>query len=142
MPQADWTDPENRHQLGIGVLAVHPAEERVPGVLRVGENDRDEVADLVAAPRRGGRRLRGRSGRLALQHHAGIDTEVEGHQHQHDGADTAARDERHTRPAPVLDVVAPPAHRPAHHATSTASPTTLAPPTPVCDEGGAASNVS
>src|SRR6185436_15830614 len=43
-------------ELRVAVLLAEVAEDLAPGVLGVGEHNGDEVANLVAAGRRGGRR--------------------------------------------------------------------------------------
>ncbi len=50
-------------------------------------------------------------GGVGLKNDAGVEPKKERQRQEHDGADAIGR-QRHAKPAPVLDVLAPPTHRP------------------------------
>src|SRR5262249_54084960 len=108
---------------------AHLTEELAPRVLRVGEHDRDEVAQLIVAGRS---LLHARRGTGAprvgpLEDHARVDAEVHGDQHEQQGADAAADGsstaDRHA--TAVLDVVTASTHLPSHHWPPASPPETV-----------------
>src|SRR5215831_4163520 len=107
-----------QHEARLLVSPAHLTEEIAPGVLRVGEDDRDEVAQLIVAGRS---LLHARRGPGAprvgpLEDHARVDAEVHGDQDEQQGADAApdggSTADRHA--TAILDVVTASAHLPSH----------------------------
>src|SRR5215470_492253 len=110
-----------QHELGLLVAPAHLAEELAPRVLGVGEDDRDEVAQLLVPGRPllllHARRGPGAALVSSLEDHARIDAEVHGDEHEQQGSDAAADGgptaDRHA--TAVLDVVTASAQLPSHH---------------------------
>jgi hypothetical protein len=103
-----------QHELRLLVRHAPLGEQLLPRVLGVGQDDRDEVGLLVHAGE-----LVGRAGRDLLRRRAAvgdaarIDTEQQGHDGEHDGADAAACNQP-AASASVLDIGAAPAALPSH----------------------------
>lgn len=53
-------------------------------------------------------------GGVGLENDAGVESKKEREQQEHDGADAATGRHGPAKPGPVLDVLAPPTHRPTH----------------------------
>ena len=111
------------HELGIFVVTAKLLlEDRLPGVLRVGEYDRHELRHLVLRRRsgrpgvRGPARFRGRGlPPAAVEHDAGVAAQEVDHQGENGHADAPAHD-GHSAPAGVDDIVASTAFTPSHGA--------------------------
>jgi len=111
--------PGEQYQFGLLVTAAILLKQRGPYVLRIRQHDRHEILQtrLLRARRRRGRLL-GRFAQAAglIQNDGGVDSKIQGHQRQHDGADSATRQSApaHAHAAPVFDVVAASSAFPAH----------------------------
>src|SRR4029079_4276349 len=120
-------------ELGIFVVAAELLlEDRLPGVLRVREDDGDELRHLVLrgspgrAGARGSARIRRLSLAAAVEDHGGIAAHEVDHQGEHGHADAAA-DDGQSPPSGIDDVVASPAFTPSHGAPPRSFPAKVMP---------------